>query len=108
MSQEELVDAYRKGEIDSWTCVRRLLKLGVSVAAALSMLLTPGVARADDGSDDCQAGVIAVECLDDDDGGDDDGDDDDDDDDDGGVGGGGDGDNLIPPNLNLPPNINVP
>lgn len=101
MSQRELIDAYQKGELDSWTCVRRLLKKGVPLAAALSLLLgAPGVAYADDDSDDCQTGPNVVAGTLDGDDCDDDGDDD--------GGGGGDGDNLIPPNVNIPPNINVP
>jgi hypothetical protein len=48
VSQHELVEAYRQGEIGSVTFVRRLIKAGVSAGAALGLALTvPAAAKAD-------------------------------------------------------------
>lgn len=48
MSQHELVEAYRQGQIGRVTFVRRLIKSGVSAGAALALALTvPAAAKAD-------------------------------------------------------------
>lgn len=48
MAEEELVAAYRRGEIGPVTFVRKLIKLGVSASLALGMALSMGgTAQAD-------------------------------------------------------------
>lgn len=49
MSQQELVEAYREGKIGQLTFFRRLVKSGLSVGAALALVLSvPAKAQAND------------------------------------------------------------
>lgn len=46
MSERELIDAYLEGRIGSWSFVRRLIKVGLSVGTAISLAMAlPVVAR---------------------------------------------------------------
>lgn len=50
MARDELIEAYRRGEVGPVTFVRRLLKLGLSASAALGLALAlSSPAAADDG-----------------------------------------------------------
>lgn len=49
MAEQDIVDAYLDGKIAAWTCVRRLMKLGLSVGTAVAFTaMLPAVAHSGD------------------------------------------------------------